>query len=50
MICSRTTISIISGLELSLNVQGVHFFTLHAKFEELYNNALTTIDELAEGC
>lgn len=30
------------------NVQGVHFFTLHAKFEELYNNALTTIDELAE--
>lgn len=30
------------------NVQGVHFFTLHDKFEELYNNALTTIDELAE--
>src|SRR5690554_6274305 len=30
------------------NVRGNHFFTLHAKFEELYNNALTTIDELAE--
>lgn len=30
------------------NVQGVHFFTLHAKFEELYTNALTSIDELAE--
>lgn len=30
------------------NVRGAHFFTLHAKFEELYNNAITTIDELAE--
>lgn len=30
------------------NVRGNHFFTLHAKFEELYNNAQTTIDELAE--
>ncbi|HZH54985.1 MAG TPA: DNA starvation/stationary phase protection protein [Sphingobacteriaceae bacterium] len=30
------------------NVQGGHFFTLHAKFEELYNNALTAIDEFAE--
>lgn len=30
------------------NVRGNHFFTLHAKFEELYTNALTTIDELAE--
>ena len=30
------------------NVQGVHFFTLHAKFEELYTNALPSIDELAE--
>lgn len=30
------------------NVRGNHFFTLHAKFEELYNDALTTIDELAE--
>jgi starvation-inducible DNA-binding protein len=30
------------------NVRGSHFFTLHAKFEELYNNAITTIDELAE--
>lgn len=30
------------------NVRGNHFFTLHVKFEELYNNALTTIDELAE--
>src|SRR5690606_311644 len=28
--------------------RGNHFFTLHAKFEELYTNALTTIDELAE--
>jgi len=30
------------------NVRGNNFFTLHAKFEELYTNALTTIDELAE--
>lgn len=30
------------------NVRGNHFFTLHDKFEELYNNALVTIDELAE--
>lgn len=30
------------------NVRGRNFFTLHAKFEELYNNAITTIDELAE--
>lgn len=30
------------------NVRGNHFFTLHDKFEELYTNALTTIDELAE--
>src|SRR5690606_41802303 len=30
------------------NVRGNHFFTLHAKFEELYTNALNTIDELAE--
>lgn len=29
-------------------VKGPHFFTLHAKFEELYNEAATTIDELAE--
>ncbi|MCJ8209629.1 DNA starvation/stationary phase protection protein [Mucilaginibacter sp. RS28] len=30
------------------NVKGKSFFTLHAKFEELYTAALTTIDELAE--
>lgn len=30
------------------NIKGVHFFQLHAKFEELYNNALTMIDTLAE--
>ena len=30
------------------NVRGNNFFTLHVKFEELYTNALTTIDELAE--
>ncbi len=30
------------------NIRGEHFFTLHVKFEELYNNAITTIDELAE--
>jgi len=30
------------------NVKGRSFFTLHEKFEELYNNAITTIDELAE--
>lgn len=29
-------------------VKGPHFFTLHAKFEELYEEAATTIDELAE--
>ena len=30
------------------NVKGKSFFTLHIKFEELYNNAVITIDELAE--
>ncbi|RZA00969.1 MAG: DNA starvation/stationary phase protection protein [Sphingobacteriaceae bacterium] len=30
------------------NVKGQNFFTLHVKFEELYNNAVITIDELAE--
>lgn len=30
------------------NVRGNDFFTLHVKFEELYNNAQLTIDELAE--
>lgn len=30
------------------NVKGANFFTLHAKFEELYNEASIHIDELAE--
>ncbi len=30
------------------NVKGRSFFTLHVKFEELYTNAIATIDELAE--
>jgi len=30
------------------NIKGIHFFQLHAKFEELYNTALTKIDALAE--
>ena len=30
------------------NVKGHNFFDLHVKFEELYNNAQTSIDELAE--
>jgi len=30
------------------NVKGKSFFTLHVKFEELYTEALATIDELAE--
>jgi len=29
-------------------VKGPHFFTLHAKFEELYEEAAVTIDEFAE--
>jgi starvation-inducible DNA-binding protein len=29
-------------------VKGPHFFTLHAKFEELYEEAAVTIDEIAE--
>jgi starvation-inducible DNA-binding protein len=29
-------------------VTGRHFFTLHTKFEELYNEAATIIDEFAE--
>jgi starvation-inducible DNA-binding protein len=29
-------------------VKGPQFFTLHAKFEELYNEAATYVDELAE--
>lgn len=30
------------------NVKGKSFFTLHAKFEELYTQALAAIDEIAE--
>ena len=30
------------------NVKGPHFFTLHAKFEELYTEAAGHIDSLAE--
>lgn len=30
------------------NVKGKSFFTLHAKFEELYTQALSAIDEIAE--
>lgn len=29
-------------------VKGPHFFTLHEKFEELYNDAATYMDDLAE--
>lgn len=29
-------------------VKGSNFFTLHAKYEELYNEAATYVDELAE--
>lgn len=30
------------------NIKGPRFFDLHAKFEELYTEALTNIDEIAE--
>ena len=30
------------------NIQGNHFFDLHEKFENLYNNAKSNIDEIAE--
>lgn len=30
------------------NIRGDKFFTLHAKFEELYTDSLTKIDEIAE--
>lgn len=30
------------------NIKGAHFFNLHEKFEELYNNAKEAIDEIAE--
>lgn len=30
------------------NIKGDKFFELHVKFEELYNNALVKIDEIAE--
>lgn len=30
------------------NIQGEKFFELHVKFEELYNDALVKIDEIAE--
>jgi starvation-inducible DNA-binding protein len=30
------------------NIKGPNFFSLHAKFEELYTGALTKIDEVAE--
>ena len=30
------------------NIKGEQFFTLHPKFEELYNNLVLKIDEIAE--
>ncbi len=33
---------------LHWNVKGLHFFGLHAKFEELYTRAAEVIDEIAE--
>ena len=30
------------------NIKGHAFFTLHAKFEELYNDAAEKVDEIAE--
>lgn len=30
------------------NISGQHFFDLHEKFEDLYNNAKVSIDEIAE--
>lgn len=30
------------------NIKGEHFFELHTKFEELYNDLLVKIDEIAE--
>jgi starvation-inducible DNA-binding protein len=30
------------------NIKGSKFFELHVKFEELYNNALVKVDEIAE--
>lgn len=33
---------------LHWNIQGVHFFELHLKYEELYTRAQVIIDELAE--
>jgi starvation-inducible DNA-binding protein len=30
------------------NIKGPSFFTLHVKFEEMYTNAVQTIDDLAE--
>ncbi len=33
---------------LHWNIQGKHFFELHAKFEELYNDTAVRIDDIAE--
>lgn len=33
---------------LHWNIKGSNFFELHAKFEELYNDSLVKIDEIAE--
>ena len=33
---------------LHWNIQGAHFFELHAKYEQLYNRVQVIIDELAE--
>lgn len=30
------------------NIKGNHFFELHVKFEEYYNNAIEKVDEIAE--
>ena len=30
------------------NIKGVNFFALHAKFEEIYTDLITKVDEVAE--
>lgn len=57
---SRKTVNLLNGLLANYqihyqnlrgfhwNIKGSRFFVLHAKFEELYNDAAAKVDEIAE--
>lgn len=48
MLLANYQVFYINARSFHWNIKGDKFFELHAKFEELYNDALVKIDEIAE--